>query len=68
MSGDKATITYGASRKISDNNYGSYEFHASISVESTPEKAKETLAKAIAFVEGTIKSKVDQGNQGKLPY
>ena len=68
MSETKVTVTYGSSRKVSDGNYGSYEFHASISVETSADKAKDTLAKSIAFVEGTIKSKVEQGTKGKLPY
>lgn len=53
-------VTYGAGRKVSDNNYGSYDFHCSISMDVKPgESPIETVKKGIAFVERVIGNKAN---------
>lgn len=65
----RTRVNYGTSRKISDGNYGSYDFHCSISVDvKEGEEVKDVVGKCIQFTEAVVKSKVEQGQKGKLPY
>lgn len=62
-------VTYGAGRKISDNNYGSLDFHCSISLESNGSQTpRELVQQGIAFTEAVIGSKVKQAKAAKLGY
>lgn len=61
-------VTYGAGRKVSDGNYGSYDFHCSISVDVKPgETPIDTIKEGIAFVERVIGNKVGQVGSKKKP-
>lgn len=65
--GDK--VTYGAGRKLTDGNYGSYDFHCSMSTEIRPgEAAKDAVKRSIAFVEMVIEHKAQSMTKKKLKY
>jgi len=67
IEGDR--ISFSAGRKISDGNYGSYDFHCSMSTDVKPEeKTGDAVNRAIRFVEKVINFKVEQGQAGKLKY
>ena len=62
-------INFGVGRKISDGNYGSYDFHCSMSTDVKPnETPKEAVMRCMQFAEGVINYKIRQGNGGKLNY
>lgn len=62
-------VVYGASRKVSDGKYGSYDFHCSLSTDVKPaEKTGDAVNRAIQFVEKVITHKIGQGTTGKLKY
>ena len=62
-------VVYGASRKVSDGNYGSYDFHCSLSTDVRPgESHTEAIKRAVGFVEKVVGFKVQQGMNNKLKY
>lgn len=62
-------VVYGASRKISDGHYGSYDFHCSFSTDVKPEeKPGDTVNRSIKFVETVLNHKVTQQQQKKIKY
>jgi len=65
--GDK--VTYGAGRKISDDKYGSYDFHVSISTEiRAGETAGTAIKRSINFVEKVLEHKAGQMRERRLRY
>lgn len=62
-------VTYGAGRKVSDGNYGSFDFHCSISLESDGTQTPEELVKrGIAFAETVLGAKTRAAASKKLNY
>lgn len=62
-------VTFGAGRKVSDGNYGSYDFHCSISMESDGTQTPEQLVKrGIAFTEAVLGAKVKSAASKRLSY
>lgn len=62
-------ITFGAGRKVSDGNYGSYDFHCSISLEANgTETPEEIVKKGIAFTEAVLGAKVKSATAKRLAY
>lgn len=67
IKGDR--VVYGAGRKISDGNYGSYDFHCSLSTDVKPgETTGQTVNRAIAFVEKVITHQVQKGTKKGMGY
>lgn len=62
-------VVYGASRKVTDGNYGSYDFHCSLSTDVKPEEqVTDTVNRAVRFVETVLTHKINQTNQKKMGY
>lgn len=70
MEGQKPRINYSAGRKVSDDDYGSFSFQASVSLDIEEDSTMSlTLAKAIKMVEAVLTKKVKQAaKKGSLPY
>lgn len=67
ISGDR--ISYSAGRKVSDGNYGSYDFHCSMSTDVKPgESQGDAVKRAIGFVEKVVEFKCTQAQGEKLKY
>jgi hypothetical protein len=63
------TLSYSAGRKVSDDNYGSFDFHVSVSGEvGEDEKPVEVLKEFIDFSSDVLRIKVKQARQKKLEY
>lgn len=70
---EETKVTYGSGRKISDGNYGSYDFHCSMSTVCQPgETPVDAVKRCIEFTEYVISNKVAQAGKKdpakKLPY
>ena len=62
-------VVYGGSRKVSDGNYGSYDFHCSLSSDVRPgETVGEAVKRSIVFVEKVLEFKIQQCKQGQLKF
>lgn len=61
-------ITYAADRKISDNNYGSFGFHISITMDVEEGELGKKTEQAVKYVEAVLAKKVKQVDQYSLPY
>lgn len=67
IKGDR--VVYGAGRKVSDGNYGSYDFHCSLSTDVKPgETVGQTVNRSVAFVEKVLSTKVAQATESKMRY
>lgn len=67
IKGDR--VVYGAGRKISDGNYGSYDFHCSLSTDVKPgETTGQTVNRAIGFVEKVLTHQVSKGTKKGMGY
>jgi len=67
IKGDR--VVYGASRKVSDGNYGSYDFHCSLSTDVKPgETAGQTINRSIAFVEKVLGHQLKKAEASKVGY
>jgi hypothetical protein len=62
-------INYSAGRKMRDGNYGSFEFHCSMSTDiMAGETVKEATKRAVEYVEKVLVFKCKQAEEGKLGY
>lgn len=62
-------VTLGAGRKISDGNYGSYDFHCSMTTDvKVGESPIDAAKRCIAFNERVIATKVASAAKKKLSY
>lgn len=62
-------VTFGAGRKVSDSNYGSYDFHCSMSTEvEVGETPIDAIKRCADFAERVITSRIASANKKKLPY
>lgn len=62
-------ISYSAGRKISDGDYGSYDFHVSMSTDvQEGESLKDATQRAVKQVEKLLSFKIRQFQENKGPY
>lgn len=62
-------VSYGAGRKVSDGNYGSYDFHCSVSTDvKGGEQPLDAVKRAVKYVETVLASKIKQAGEEKMGY
>ncbi len=62
-------INYGAGRKVSDDNYGSYDFHCSMPMDVTDKTTALIALKACAgFVEEVLEKQVHKAKVKGFKY
>lgn len=62
-------ITYGCSRKVSDGDYGSYDYHCSYSTDVKPgESVNDAAKRAIKIADTIVAKKIKKALDEEAPF